>query len=278
MAGDGVSESDRSPGELPAIVLPSRYRPLARIVGKGSENAEVWVVHDTDGGRQVAVKILRSGENGTARARWIRELRIGLQFDHPNLLKTLDVLEIGEDLGAVMEWAPEGDLGRRLAFQGPQPVSAVALWTRQTLSALAFLHDQHLVHRDVKPSNLLLFDDQCVKLGDFGLVGSIGGPLLKSGLRVGTTDYMPPDQKNGVNPPEPWWDLFGLGVTAFQLLTGKLPEISDSEALWTRAALLGRPTRDVPWFAEVVERLLQTDPERRTSNAGEILAALERVP
>lgn len=183
-----------------------------------------------------------------------------------------------------MEWVSGGALGRKVSLEGPQPVADVERWCRQILDVLAHLHDRRIVHRDVKPSNLLLDDANDVRLADLGLVRSLDTPsdLTRSSVGVGTPSYMAPEQLRG-GPPQPSWDLYALGVTCYQLLTGVRPFAGDSEFETADAHLHRRPRalrslrpESPRWFGRFVERLLAKRPEDRWPTAREALTAFER--
>jgi serine/threonine-protein kinase len=259
----------------PAVELPRRWSILA-FLGSGGQ-AEVWLVEDHDLGRRVALKILRPDATSTVRARWVRELRLGMQIDHPHIVRTLDVVELEQDLIAVLEYMSAGSLGKLLSFRGPCPVEKVAMWARQGMDALAFLHDQKIVHRDIKPSNLLLTDDGGVKLSDLGLAGELESRRAADQAPLGTHTHMPAEQRSG-KPPEPWWDLHALGVTLYQSLTGELPPRDDEGCADLVASRLGEPVGRLHWMAELIDRLLEHRPALRWSDARSALAAFETLP
>jgi len=144
----------------------------------------------------------------------------------------------------------------------------VVEWTAEALAVLAFLHEQHLIHRDVTPSNLLLDHQERLKLADLGLVGRLDrlDDPVGGTAGVGTPGYMAPEHAIGADPT-PAWDLYGLGASLRQLLTGVSP-IADR----TPAAL---PDGCPRWFRQFVERLLARDPMDRWPTAVEALAVFE---
>ncbi|MCG6962350.1 MAG: serine/threonine protein kinase [Acidobacteria bacterium] len=182
-----------------------------------------------------------------------------------------------------MEWLPGGSVKDRLNSGPLQATEAVAI-AEETLDALAYLHRHGVVHRDVKPSNLLLAADGSVKLADLGLVRNLADAqdLIRTGATVGTPDYMSPEQLRG-RPPAPPTDLYGLGVTLYELLAGSWPFSGQSEFdvadghLHSAAPSLSEARPDCPrWLARFVRRLLEKRPADRWRDADAALAALSR--
>ena len=202
------------------------------------------------------------------RTRALTEVRLGLLLQHPHLVQLHEVLEVDDHLVAVMERVPGGDLANRIAFDGAQPVDRVVTWAGQILEVLAFLHEQDLIHRDVKPSNLLLTLEGDLKLADLGLAGRLDPNDVPEGgtAGVGTPGYMAPEHAAG-GDPTPSWDLFSLGVTLRQLLSGERP-VGDNSP------------REIPedcpmWLRQFVESLLAKNPVDRWPSGVEALAVFE---
>lgn len=273
-AGWSLDDTDAPP------TLPERWRLLASL-GSGGQ-AAVWLAEDQLLEQQVALKVFRGAADPDSQRRRTREVRLGRELSHPHLIRLYDLVEVGDSTVAVMEWAAGGPLSRRLALEGPQPVAAVVRWLRQALDALAFLHQRRIVHRDVKPSNMLLDEAEDLKLADFGLMRQLDRPSDLTRTGVGTPSYMAPEQLRG-GEPAPSWDLYALGVSCYQLLTGVRPFAGDSEFDTADSHLHRRPRpvrarrSDCPrWLARLVERLLAKRPEDRWPSAREALAALDR--
>ncbi|MCU0303984.1 MAG: serine/threonine protein kinase, partial [Thermoanaerobaculales bacterium] len=249
-----------------AVVLPERWR-LVELLGSGGQ-ATVWLAEDRVLGQQVALKILRAGADERTRARWLEEVRQGRRLAHPNLIRIHDVIEASDRPAAVMEFLPGGTLADRVRGAGAQPVEDVVRWAGEVLEVLGYLHEQRIVHRDVKPSNLLVAEDGRVKLSDLGLVRSLDrdSELTATMEGVGTPRFMAPEQLRG-EPPTPACDLYSLGVALYQLLTGRLPFDGDSAFQIADGHLHAEPTPvrehrpECPrWLARFVERLLEKDP------------------
>ncbi|MEE4274140.1 MAG: serine/threonine-protein kinase [Thermoanaerobaculales bacterium] len=265
-----------------AIKLPDRWR-LLELLGTGGQ-AAVWLAEDRTLGQRVALKVLPADADERTRARWLEEVRQGRQLSHRRLIRIFDVVEAGDRPVAVMEYVPGGTLADRVVGAGAQPVEDVVRWAGEVLEVLAYLHDNRVVHRDVKPSNLLVMDDGSVKLSDLGLVRSLdrSSDLTATMEGVGTPRFMAPEQLRGEEPSAAV-DLYSLGVTLYQLLTGRLPFDGDSAFQIADAHLHLRPEGvrehrpECPrWLARFVERLLEKDPEDRFPSAQTALAALDR--
>ncbi len=263
------------------FTLPARWQ-LGRPLGQGGQ-AEVWLARDAELSEWVAIKVFRPDLSEAQRERMRREVRLGRSLFHPNLVRVYELLESGDRLAVVMEWVPEGSLAQRLAA-GPLPIGHVIQAADDALTALAFLHQRKIVHRDVKPSNLLLDSAGRVRLGDLGLVRSLdaGRELTKTNMAVGTPAYMSPEQLRG-EELSPAADLYGLGVTLFELLTGAPPFAADSEFAVAEQHLHAPPRdpresrADCPrWLARFVLRLLEKRAGDRWSDAGAARRAFEQ--
>jgi len=246
--------------------LPARWRLLAEL--PTSHPTQVWVAEDLQLKEQVVLKIFPPYANSKVRARALTEVRLGLLLQHPYLVQLHEVFETEDHMVAVMERVPGGDLAKRIAFEGAQPLERVVQWTGQLLSVLAFLHEQQLIHRDVKPSNLLLTRDEDLKLADLGLAGRLDRDDVPEGGTpgVGTPGYMAPEHAAG-GDPTPAWDLFSLGVTVRQLLNGQRP-IAEK-------ASKSLPESCPIWLGQFVGRLLAVHPVDRWPSAVEALAVFE---
>jgi serine/threonine-protein kinase len=249
-----------------SAAVPERWRLLSKL--PTGHRTQVWVAEDRQLGERVVLKLFPPCADPMVRARALTEVRLGLLLHHPHLVQLYEVLEWEEHLIAVMELMVGGDLARRVALEGAQPFARVVEWTAEALSALAFLHEQQLIHRDVTASNLLLDHQDRLKLADLGLAGRLDRLDDPAGgtAGVGTPGYMAPEHAAGADPT-PAWDLYGLGATLRQLLTGVSP-IAER----TPAAL---PESCPRWLCQFVERLLARDPRDRWPTAVEALAVFE---
>jgi serine/threonine protein kinase len=246
--------------------LPDRWSLLAEL--PTGHQTQVWIAEDRQLDEQVVLKIFQPCTDTRIRARAVTEVRLGLLLQHPHLVQLHEVLDIDDHLMAVMEFVPGGDLARIAAFEQGQPAERVVRWLGQTLDVLAYLHDHHVIHRDVKPSNLLLTADGDVKLADLGLAGNLDRLDDPEGgtTGVGTPGYMAPEHAAG-GDPAPAWDLYSLGVTIRQLLTGQRPI-----AAGARHEL---PSDCPRWLRQFTERLLAPDPVDRWPTAREAASVFE---
>ena len=272
MSNDDSARRAEYPG------LPDRWRLLAEM--PAGRHASVWVAEDLDLGQQVVLKIFPPCDDATVRARALVEISLGQSLDHSHLVRLYDVLEFEQHLVAAVELMSGGSLSKRITFDGAQPIDLAIRWTGQALDVLAYLHGQNLVHRDVKPSNLLLGSDENLKLGDLGLVGRFdrGRYMPETRAAVGTVGFMAPEQLTD-KEPAPSWDLYALGITLHQLLTGRREMTDQSSASPTASG--ARPSARIlrpgcpPWLDQFVNRLLAPRPLDRWPSAREALAVFE---
>ena len=279
---DRTRTHELDPGAVERLVLrlPERYAAL-RLLGAGGQGT-VWLADDRELGEQVAIKVLaRLDEVAAERVR--REVRLCRRLRHANLTEIYELIEAGEHLAVVMEHLPGGSLKDRLR-DGPLPIAEVERTARELLAGLAHLHDHGIVHRDVKPGNVLFGGDGAARLADFGLLRSLTehDDLTRTGFSVGTPAYMSPEQVRG-EEPSPTSDLYSLGITMFEAIAGGAPFVAASGLEVAHLHLTRRPPPvrrlrpDCPrWLAAFVERLLEKDPRRRWRDAGAALVAFER--
>ena len=245
---------------------------------------EVFRAEDADLGRVVAVKLLSDhyADNEATRGRFTREALAAARLS--NAPSTVTIFDVGEHDGRpyiVMEYLPGGSLADRLHAQGAQPVGRTVEWLGQAAAALDAAHRGGVVHRDVKPANLLLDEDGRVKVADFGVASAADlGSYTEAGTVVGTAGYLAPEQARGERAI-PASDLYALAVVAYELLTGARPferESATAEAM----AHVGAPIPPAsasnpelpPEVDDVLARGLAKDPAHRFPSGAEFVAAL----
>ena len=261
-----------------------QYRIIER-VGEGGMGI-VYRAQDTMLCRNVALKFMtHSPRLDSARGdRLRREARALAALNHPNILT---IHEIGDADGTpflVLEWVGGGALSD-LSFQRPLSTREFARVVLPIAEALGAAHDQGIVHRDVKPANVLVSDEGRVKLADFGLARSreFDPDVTRTAGVVGTVAYMSPEQANGAEVG-PTSDVFSFGVLAYELLTGQRPFEGRGPGAVIAAIVNGRYTpivavrRDVPGqLAAVVERCLEKDPADRFQSGRDVAHALHHA-
>jgi eukaryotic-like serine/threonine-protein kinase len=264
-------------------LIADRYRFLDRI-GSGAMGV-VWRAQDERLGRIVAVKqlLLQAGmdtrEHDEAIQRAMREGRIAAKLHHPNAIAVYDVVEENGAPCLVMEYLPSYSLADTLSEYGALDPLQVARIGSQAASALAAAHAAGIVHRDVKPGNVLIADSGLVKITDFGISrASDDITVTKTGLIAGTPAYLAPEIARG-SDPTPASDVFSLGSTLYAAAEGEPPfGLSENTLGVLHAVAAGRinpPAHDGP-LTDVLLRLLNVDPAERPTmgQARELLAAV----
>jgi serine/threonine protein kinase len=265
-----------------AVRLPDRYRD-PRLVAQGGMG-QIYCASDSTLSRVVAIKLLdeRFAADSMARKRFTREALAAARLSSdPN---TITIFDVGECEGRpfiVMEYMPGGSLQDVLEREGAQPPSRVLEWLDQTAQALDRAHERNVVHRDVKPANLLLSEDGRIRVADFGVASAAGlDSFTQTGTVIGTAGYLSPEQADG-RPATPASDRYSLGVVGFELLAGSRPFKRDSAAAEAAAHVQDAPPSISsanpelpPQIDGVVMRALAKDPAERFSTCGEFVAWL----
>jgi serine/threonine-protein kinase len=248
--------------------------------------AAVWEAEDKVLTRRVAIKVLHphlAGDDGF-RTRFRREAVAAAKLAHPHIVTTYDTGRDGDFAYIVMELVDGTTIARELKSQGPLPVAKAVDVAVQVADALACAHSHGVVHRDVKPANILLREDGHVKVADFGIAkAGVGGDLTRTGVVMGTAKYLSPEQVSG-NPADAGSDIYALGIVLYEMLSGTPPFIGDTELSTAVARLTAAPgslrdrRADVPRSLEaVVLRSLARDPAARFQSAEEMRASLLAV-
>ena len=262
---------------LPARI-EGRYLLVERIARGGS--ADVWRAHDEELNRPVAVKLLHPHlvPDERARLRLVAEGRLVASLDHPSIVKMYDVLTDGDTPALVMELIEGESLNLRLARDGAIPPRAAAAISAEVGEALAEAHRHGIVHRDVKPSNILLDTEGHAHLADFGIAHSLepgAERLTQTGMVVGTPAYIAPEQLAGTEVG-PHTDIFGLGSVLFEMLTGVPPFAAMAPLPLAQAHAAGPPAMhgiDSELVA-LTRSCLANSPSRRPADAALVAATL----
>lgn len=268
-------------GALSGRMLCGRYR-LDRVIGSGGM-AQVWRATDDVLGREVAVKLLHPHlvDNDTLVRRFRQEAIAAARLSHPGIVGVYDTCSDGSHEAIVMELLDASTLSEHLDRHGPLDADTTVRVALRLLDALEVAHREGLVHRDVKPSNVLLCKDGRVKIADFGIAKAEDHTeLTQEGTLVGTASYLAPEQLLG-GEIDLRADLYAVGILVYECLTGRTPFEGDSGAAVALARLHSDPPdprrlrADVPApLAATVNRALRRDPDERFQSAAELRAAL----
>lgn len=244
----------------------------------------VWLAEDALLKRRVAVKEIDippsydGPERGSVEARLLREARAAARLGHPGAVSVYDVIEHGDRPWIVMEYVDAPTLDEVIERDGPLSPEAAARIGLDLLSVLETAHAEGIVHRDVKPANVMVTEDGRVKLADFGIASIQDDPkITQTGLVLGSPAFMAPEQaQSGTSGPEA--DLWSLGATLYQTVEGA-PPFDKGSALPTLTAVMSedpRPVQRAGNLGPVIAALLRKDPSQRPS-AAEAREMLERV-
>ncbi len=264
-------------------LIGDRYRLVARI-GSGAMGV-VWHAHDTLLNRGVAVKVLlvhggmTTAQTQEANQRALREGRIAARLHHPHAISVYDVVEHAGRPCLVMEFLPSRSLSDLLAEQRFLPVDQVSRIGAQIASALAAAHAAGIVHRDVKPGNVLLAEDGTAKLTDFGISRAAGdSTITATGVLAGTPAYLAPEVAQGHDAGYAS-DVFSLGATLYTAVEGEPPfgfAANPIALLYRIANESAPPPRQAGALTDTLVRMLRSDPDHRPA-ATEVEHALAGV-
>jgi serine/threonine-protein kinase PpkA len=254
---------------------------IERELGDGAM-ATVYLATQRSLERKVALKIMAAAlaADRSFCERFLREGKTLARLSHPHTVTIYDIGNAGTHYYMAMEYLPNGTLKERIAA-GLSAEQAV-LYLRQIASALGYAHDLGLVHRDVKPANILFRADGTAVLSDFGIAKSLEDrtQFTQAGFAIGTPSYMSPEQARG-QQIDGRADLYALGVVFYEILTGKLPYVG-ADSLSTALAHLTEPLPSLPIeqgrYQTILVKLLAKDPAERFANAAELIAALDSLP
>ncbi len=274
-----MSTTDRTQGML----FAGRYL-LGRKLGSGGM-ADVWLAEDKELGRRVAVKILheRYASDEQFVERFRREATNAAGLSHPNIVSIYDRGEADGSYFIVMEYVEGRTLKELVVTRGPCPIPVAISYTRQVLAALRYAHRHAIIHRDIKPHNVIVDHEGRVKVADFGIARAGASQITEAGSIIGTAQYLSPEQARGA-PVDESSDLYSTGVVLFELLTGTVAftgetpvEIAMKHISQTpEAPSVKRP--EIPHDLDlVVLRALAKEPADRYRSAQEMDRDLELV-
>jgi beta-lactam-binding protein with PASTA domain/predicted Ser/Thr protein kinase len=260
-------------------MVDDRYR-IERRIGSGGM-ADVFLAHDTELDRDVAIKILheRFAQDQEFVERFRREASAAAGLQHPNVVGVFDRGEFNDSYYIAMEYV-EGDSLKDLIDEGMTTAAAVEV-TRQILQAERFAHKKGIVHRDIKPQNVLIDGDGRARVADFGIARAGSSEITQTGSVMGTAQYLSPEQAQGKDVT-PQSDIYSTGVVLYEALTGVVPFEADSPVAVALKQVQETPRRpsalnpEVPPALDAVTmRALAKEPEQRFEDASAFIKALD---
>jgi eukaryotic-like serine/threonine-protein kinase len=257
--------------ESPARSIAGRYS-LIEVLGKGGVG-QVWRARDELLRRDVAVKevvfpgAISELDRASMQARVLREARAAAGLPHSSVVTVYDVIRDEARGYIVMELISACSISELVQRDGPMPVDKVAMIARQMVEVLEVAHDHGIIHRDVKPGNVMVLDNGAVKLADFGIAWIKDDPkITASGLILGSPSFMAPEQAQGAEIT-PATDMWGLGATMYYAVEGELP-FDKGQTIATLTSVMVDPPRTprrAGALAPVIQALLAKNPEARPS-------------
>src|ERR671931_775536 len=264
-------------------LFDGRYRILRKLGSGGMAN--VYLAEDQELGRRVAIKILndRHANDDQFVERFRREAKNAAGLSHPNIVSIYDRGEAEGTYYIAMEYLDGRSLKELIVGRGPAPVNVAIDYARQILAAIRFAHRHGIVHRDIKPHNVLVDAEGRLKVTDFGIARAGTSQMTEAGSIIGTAQYLSPEQAKGA-PVDQTSDLYSVGVVLYELLTGVVPFSGETPVEIAMKHLSTVPSppsakrKDVPRDLDlVVMRALAKDPSERYQSADEMDADLRRI-
>jgi serine/threonine-protein kinase len=268
---------------LTGTLFAGRYRVTRKIGGGGM--ADVYLAEDQELGRRVAIKILHSryANDDQFVERFRREATHAAGLSHPNIVAIFDRGETEGSYFIVMEYVEGRTLKELIRGRGPCPVPVAIAYTRQVLSALRYAHRNGVVHRDIKPHNVIVDPEGVVKVTDFGIARAGASQMTEEGAIIGTAQYLSPEQARGA-PVDQTSDLYSCGVVLFELLTARVPFNGESPVEIAMKHIAEPPRAPSDFRPEVPEdldhvvlRALSKEPKERYQSAAAMDSDLEAV-
>ncbi|MFP4531822.1 MAG: serine/threonine-protein kinase [Desulfobacterales bacterium] len=253
---------------------------IGKLAGRGGV-AEVYLATHKLLDRTVAIKLISPAKAGDlADKRFLKEARVVAGLRHPNIVSIYDVGVLENKYYIIMEFLEGGDLKQHIK-KGVSPARSVEI-LKQMGSALAYAHDKGFIHRDIKPQNIMFRGDGTTVLTDFGIVKDLTAETgyTLDGTSIGTPHYMSPEQAQGSSEIDYRTDLYSLGVTFYEMLTGAVPYQADSPV----AVALKHIKDPVPQLPDhlsryqaIIDRLMAKKPDMRFQSAHELIKALDQL-
>ena len=264
-------------------LFDGRYRILRKLGSGGMAN--VYLAEDEDLGRRVAIKILndRYASDDSSNERFRREAKSAAALSHPHIVAIYDRGEADGRPYIAMEVIEGRSLKELIVARGPLPIQQAVGYAKQILNALRFAHRHGIIHRDIKPHNILLGAEDRLKVTDFGIARAGASQMTEVGSIMGTAQYLSPEQARGV-PVTASSDLYSLGVVLYEMLTGRTP-FEGETSIEIAMKHLNEPPRPPsafrpeipPELDQIVLRALAKDAGERYQTAEELSADLDRV-
>jgi eukaryotic-like serine/threonine-protein kinase len=281
-AADGIVSSAALVQLTPGTSIGSRYE-IVRLLGQGGMGA-VYQAHDKELERQVAIKVIRAdmAANPEILRRFKQELILARQITHKNVIRIFDLGQADGIKFITMEYIEGENLQAVLRQKKKLAPAEAANVLAQVCRALEAAHNEGVIHRDLKPQNIMLDKTGRAYVMDFGIARSmLGSGMTQTGALIGTPDYMSPEQAKG-QTLDARSDLFSIGIIFYEMLSGQVPFDADTTMgkLWKRTNESARPLdeldRSIPKaLSDIVRKCLEIDPQKRYASAGDLLRQIE---